>query len=138
MLVVRIFDDEVIRCSEQLVDRPGGGDADADPLDLEVRVAERGVREERPGGEGADQLREVKRHLLRIGLVLRPDPGHVAGMRPAGDVPLHVTREAVVAAGGDDGLDPVVEEGEEDRIVAAERVADRADPGAVDLGPGGE
>ena len=63
VLGVGVNGDQAIGDAEELVDRPGGVDGDADPLDLEIGVVQRRVGEERPRGQRTDQLGEVEGDL---------------------------------------------------------------------------
>ena len=98
MLGVGVDRDQAVGGPEEFIDGLRGRDADPDAFDLEVGVVERRVGEERPGGQGADQLGEVEGDLPEVELIRLLEPGHVTLVRPAGDVPLVIEREGIEAA----------------------------------------
>src|SRR5262249_15364910 len=97
-------------------------------------VPDRGAYEKGPRGQGGDNLGEVERHLRRVTAVYGADAGHVAVVAPAGQVALHVSREAAKPAAGHDALHAVVERGQAHAVGPAERMADGPDPLAVHVG----
>src|SRR3954454_14540513 len=133
MLGVGMDGHQVVGYSEQFVYRSGRRETNADPFNLEIRVMQGRVREERAGCEGPDELRPVEGDLLQVEAVTIFQSRHVALVRPAGDVALVVEGEGVEAARADYHLDPRVEQRREDRVVAAQGVPDGADAPGVDL-----
>src|SRR5205823_3634204 len=105
---------------EQFVYRPRSCKAVPGSLYVEIAIADRGTGQERPRGQRRHDLREVERHLRRVAAEHRSDAGHIAVVAPAGQVALHVSREATEAATRNDTFHPIVEHGEEHAVVTAE------------------
>lgn len=136
VLGVGITSLEVVGFFEKSIDGLSGLNGVADAADFKVRVVEGRVGKKWPRGEGGDQFGEVEGHLSRIVGVGFFNAGHVGEAGPALEVAGVILGEAVEPATGDGGLDAGVEDGEEDGVVAAERVTDAADLLLVDLGKG--
>src|SRR5436853_7763347 len=78
---------------------------------------------------------KVERHLVRGG-ELRLDERHIPVLRPTAQFASVVAVEACESAARDYALDSGVECGGEEAVVAAQGVADCADPAAVHLRQG--
>ena len=104
MATIRVFDHKIEFGTQQAVDRPRRGHDFINALPLEIGVAERGVDEERPRGDGASQLVKIERNSLEPVLVVQ-ERGHVSLARPALDVAVHVMAEGIESAARNDGLD---------------------------------
>lgn len=112
---------------EEVINFAGFGEGFADAGDVEVGVFDRGVGEDGAGGDGGEDFVEVEGDFVGVVVVDVADAGHVAVAGPAGDFAAVVVVEGGEAAASDDGFDAVVEDGGEERVVAAEGVADDAD-----------
>ena len=112
-------------------DRPGRRDRLLDSFHVEVVVLLGGNREKGTRRQCGDQLGEIEGDKVRIVVELRSDARHVARTGPTGHV---ILVEGAKPATGHHGLHPGVEEAEEDGVVAAQRVAEDADPLGIHLG----
>ena len=123
---VRMLCDEVfLRLEKVAIDGNRGGEAVLYARHLEVRrVVKRGVREHRPRREGGQHLGEVERNLCGVIAVHRIDPRHVILAAPGSHIALVVFGEDVEPTTGHDCLDAGIENGQEQCVVPAERVAD--------------
>ncbi len=99
----------------------------------EVRIAQRGVDEDGAWCNRSEHIREIEWDARRIFGVDVADARHVAALTPARHIPIHVVVKGVEARTGDGDLYPLVEGGEKERIMAAERESDAANASAVDL-----
>src|SRR5262245_40286617 len=131
---VGVYADEIAIRAQQPERRPRAAQTVADAEDVEVVVVDRRVDVHGPGSDRREHVRKVEGHSRRVGAVLGSDLRHVAAMAPAGEIAAVVGGERVEAATGDDDLQAIVERGEKQGVVPAERVADHADATAVDLG----
>lgn len=102
---------------------------------VEVGVVERSVDEDGAGGDEGQNIAEIEGHGLGTA---GGDAGHIAFVRPAGEVAAIVFPKAREAAGRDDGAEATIESGDEEGIVAAEGVAADADAARVDKRETGE
>ncbi len=121
--------------AQQFVDALGFGDRLAHARHFEVAVVQRRIREEGPRRQPGHDLVHVERHLVGIELIDVANAGHVAIAGPAFEFAAVVVMKWGPAAARHNHLDPLVEQAHKHRVVAAQRVADRADPCWVDLGP---
>ncbi len=104
-----------------------GGDA-VDAVPLEVAVVQRRVDEEGARRQGGDQLVVVEGHLGVAAQVVA-HAQHVALLHPALQVAVLVVEHRVETAARHHRLQPRLEHGGEDAVVAAERVADGGEAG---------
>src|SRR5439155_8885411 len=79
-------------------------------------------------------LSEIEWHRLGVFAVQDADAGHIAAVAPSIEITAGVCKKGIESAACDYGFYTRVERPREQRVVAAERMADDADFIAVDLG----
>jgi len=117
--------------SIQVKHRPG---CDGDPIDArraEILIALRRNHQHRSRSQTCDQLGKVEGNLLQPAAVLG-QARHVAGLGPTffrhpdPFVTVVIIEKRIEPAAGDDDADARVKEGGKDRVVAAQRMANRS------------
>src|SRR5262245_860932 len=125
-----VLNSQSLGMTVQLEHRPGGGGDPVHAVGPKVRVLCGSNDQDVSRGQGPDQFVEVERDVGQSALVIR-ELWHVTGLtppllwQPVCFLAVVVVEKRVEPATRHNRLDAVVKYGGEDRIVSAERVADR-------------
>jgi hypothetical protein len=115
---IRVSRFQVRTLFEEPINRIGGRDAIAHAVRLEIIVPQRRVNENGARCEGAQNLREIERHVRGARLVLAQDPRHVPLVAPAAKVAFEIFAKRVESTARDDDLDARLKGGNKKRIVS--------------------